>query len=124
MVKPKKYEDDLNLVGDFDKKWTIGSITFKQTGDSETRSRFYNVQVYNGVSTTPIGRTKNSITLELDFNTAVTSIDPADLYYLPSVLMQDEFGDYSKAMNSASKRLSLVNSSTTNGNKEVTVSGQ
>ena len=74
---------------------TISQITFKQNyQESTSRSRLYDLRVYNGMSTTISGQTKNSVIVQLDFSGK--DINQNAMFYRPTVKMQDTFGRYNQ----------------------------
>ena len=74
----------------------IDSIVFKQVGGNDTRSRFYNLKIFDSIPF-EIHRDEESITVNLNFaDTLVndSNIDLKTLYYKPDIQMQDKYGSY------------------------------
>ena len=86
-----------NELPDLSTGLTISQITFRQdyVPGTPTRSRLYDLKIYNGISALIPSRTKNSVTVQLDFSGKGYDEDDMKLmYYRPTVKMQDIFGNY------------------------------
>ena len=78
---------------------TISQITFRQICQpgTPTRSRLYDLKVYDGISVTVPDRTKTSVTVQLDFSGRGYDDEVIKkMHYRPTVKVQDVFGKYER----------------------------
>ncbi|EJK66695.1 hypothetical protein THAOC_12359, partial [Thalassiosira oceanica] len=89
----------------FDETLSVFGLEFRQTSDqSGTRARFYGFDVYNQNNSTITAKTRNSITVQIDFEDDAITGRLDEFYFRPEVSVQNEFGDYTEEVNANSTR--------------------
>ena len=122
VVPVEHYELKVSLLGDFissfeglnitdtpDPLYVISQIRFEQIAkagnvvDDGVRSRIFGLHIYNALGSTVSSRSKDSITLNLDFEGKDYSGE--GIMFRPVIHLQDKFGDYSTEVVRNSERI-------------------